>query len=403
MVKHYPVCVRPKHHLRTLLCFALLILLFCLAASDLDAAMSAGEVDDAMTRGYTAIKAGDFEAAKVIFASVVQDAASSPRAPEAMLTLGNLRLKTDSTTATSTYSSLVNLYPDTSQAGTAHYRLGLLGMRTKHLHDARDAFLSAAGNKNISDLDRGQASLQAGFVDIMKYLADEFWDRADDGVPYLVKPEADDRNGFLESARAQFEATEEQFARSKDPTIAAVAAAALGEIYLLSGKPAFAEVAYRRVLDAYGSVPDRLVTLARYGLGQALYGQKNLDGALVEFDEALSKFTPGSLPISMIGFQVAPKSAVGDMHAWKVLSLYGLKRFDDALSAAREARTEMEKDSELRDRAVGMDIWEGVILCQTDRKAEGLTILQSVIDEHPNTPYADRARSLIAQFEEGVN
>jgi len=373
-----------------------------LCPSVLGVAMSESQVSDAMTSGYMAIKAKNFESAKVIFASIVKDGAKSAKVPEAMKTLGNLQLETDPATASNTYSLLAKLYPDTPEAASALYRLGMLGMRTKYLNDARDAFVAAAENKSISESNRGQALLQAGFVDLMKYYANEYWDRTDDGIPYVVKPgEADDKDQYLESARKQFETTEGLFAKSKYSAVAAVADAALGEIYLLSGKPALAEVAYRKVLEQYSGVPERLVTLAHYGLGQALYGQKNLDGALAEYDQALSQFTPGGLSGGLIGFQVAPKRALGDMHGCKVLTLYGLKRFDEALTAARKAKIEMEKDSELRDRAVNMDMWEGLILCQMDRKAEGLSVLRNVIAEHPDTPYADRARLVISQFEEG--
>jgi TolA-binding protein len=385
-------------HVSTILAVVLSVLALC--PSVLGKAMADREVSDAMGRGYAAIKVKDFESAKTAFASVVKDGVGSSRVPEAMMTLGSLQLKTDKATAVNTYTLLAKLYPNAPEAAIVMYRVGSLNIRDKYYRDAQDACRAVATNKGTCDLNRGRASLQIGFIDVMKYWADEYWDRANDGTPYLVRPsETGDKKQYLESAGKQFETTRELYAKSKSPEIAAVADVAVGEIHILSHEPSLAETAYRRALDGYGSMPDKLVTLAHYGLGQALYGQGDLSGALEQFDQALSKFAPGGL----YGFGFAPKKALSDIYAWKVLSLYGLKHFDEALAVAQQARTELEKDSELRDSAVNMDLWEGLILCQMDKTSDGLSVLHNVIDEHPDTPYAIRARSVIPQFEKGDN
>lgn len=387
-----------KHMSIALTTVVLSVLALCPDA--LGKAMDDREVNGAMARGYAAINAGDFESAKAAFASVAKDGKDSPRVPTAMMVLGTLQSKTDKATAANTYNLLAKLYPNAPEAAIVMYRLGSLNISDKYYPDAQDAFRVVTTNKGACGLNRGRASLQIGFVDVMKYWADEYWDRAGDGTYYLVKSGGEvDKRQYLNSARKQFETTRDLYARSENPEIAAVADAAIGEMHLLTNEPSLAEATYRRALDGYGPMPDKLVTLAHYGLGQALYGQGNLDGALEQFDQALSKFAPGGL----YGFGVAPKKALSDMYSWKVLSLYGLKRFDEALIAAREARTELEKDPELKDRAVNMDLWEGFILYQAGMTSDGLSILHNVINEHPDTPDAVNARSVIWQFEKGDN
>ena len=360
--------------------------------------MSEREVSDAMVRGYTAIKAQNFDGAKVIFASVASDAATSPRAPEAMMVLGALHCKTgDRVTGMQVYKALVEKYPDTSEAATVQYRIASEAMRTLHLRDAQDAFRAAAENKSISALGRGRCLLQVGFADMKKYFADEYWDRDASGLPVLVRPGLmGDRNPYLDSAKEQFQRVRVSFGKNQNPEISAIAEAAIGEAYLLSEKPAVAEAAYRNVLDNYGPVSSKLTNLAQYGLGQALYGQGNLEDALQQFDLALSEFIPGD----EYGFAVAPATAKADLHAWKVLTVYGLQRFDEALDAAREGKAELESDPALISKVPVMELWEGNILCQMGRTGEGLDILHGIITDHPGTPQAAHAQAVISQFEE---
>lgn len=375
----------------------LCVLLVC--PSVLAVTMSESAVADAMARGDAATKAGDIAGAEAIYSAIVENAPNSPSAPEAMAHVGALQYKANRRTeAMDTYKALVQRYPDTSEAATVSYRMGAEHMHNNRLQDSQDAFAAAAANKHISDLNRGRALLQVGFVDMMKYFAAEYWNRAHDGSPILVRPLDGDRDQYLASALTQFETTRKLYAAGKTPGIVAVADAAMGEIYLLSQKPALAEEAYRKVLSENGPIPDKLANLAQYGLGQALYGQDNLEGALDQFDQALSKFAPGG----EYGFGVAPVQTKADLHAWKVLSLYGLKRFDEALSAAREGKAALEEDAALSDQAASMELWEGLILCQMGKTDDGLTVMRNVITEHKGTRYATQATSVISQFDEGV-
>ena len=377
----------------SILLAAIILCLLLACPSVLAGTMSENEVSDAMVRGYTAIKANDFDSAKAIFAAVARDAPTSPRAPEAMAALGSVYYKTDDeTTAMNTYRALVQNYPDTPEAGYVLYRLGSQEMRTRRFADAQQDFRAAADNKHISNLDRGRALLQIGFVDLAEYFAYQ----NGNNLPLLITP--GDGQPILDSAKQQFQATRNLYANSVNPEIAAVADAALGEIYLLSGRPILAEEAYRRVSGEYGPIPLRLATLAQYGLGEALYGQGDLASALQRFDQALNDFSPGG----EYGLGVAPIEAKADLHAWKVLTLYGLKRFDEALDAAQEGKAELEEDPALADKVPTMDLWEGNILCQMGNTGVGLTILQGIITDHPGTPQATHAAAVISQFEGGA-
>ncbi len=381
---------------------AAIVLCVLLACPSIHAAtMSESAVNDAMAQGDAADKSGDYAGAETIYNSVVANAPNSPKAPEAMAHVGALQYKTNRRAESmNTYKALVQRYPDTSEAATVWYRMGAAYMRDKSFQDSQDAFRASAENKSVSVLDRGRALLQVSFVDMMRYFGSEFWGTAVDGSPILIRPDlTGGRELYLDSARKQFEATRDLFAKSQNPEIAAVADAAIGETYLLSGQPAQAEEAYRNVSSKYGPIPGKLVNLAQCGLCEALYGQGKLESALVQFDQALRGFSPGG----EYGFGIAPVEAKADLHAWKVLSLYGLKRFDEALVAAREGKTEMSNDSALASQAPTMELWEGLILCQMDRISEGLPILRSIITDHPGTSYAAHASVVISQFEEANN
>lgn len=368
---------------------AVMLCVLAVCPGALGGVMSEREVDDAMVRGYTEIKAKDVETAKATFAAIVQNAANSPKAPEAMMVLGALQFKTDRTTGMNTYKALAEKYPDSSAAATVLYRIGSEEMRLKHFSISQDAFRAAAEKKSFSSLNRGRALLQVGFIDIMRYFA------ATDGASPLGSPGS--REQYLETALKQFEATRALYAGNKEQGIVAVANCAIGEIYLLSRRPVLAQEAYRRVVDASGSVPGKLITLGHYGLGQAFFGQGDLESALPQFEQALNDFVPGG----EYGFGVARKMSEGHLHSWRVATLYGLKRFDAALIAAREARTKLEADPELAQYGVVMDLWEGLILCHMDKQSEGLKILLDVASQHPGTSYATQANTVISQFEQG--
>ncbi len=377
---------------------ALCVLLAC--PSITAATMSQAAVDDAMARGDAADKAGDYVGAETIYNSIVSNAPTNPKAPEAMAHVGALQYKTNRRSASmETYKALVQRYPDTMEAAMVLYRMGAVYMHDKDFQASQDAFRAAAENKSISELNRGRALLQVGFVDMMRYFGTTDLDGPIGGLSSLPNlGQGGDRDMYLRSAEQQFRSTRDLFINSANPGIAAVADAAIGEIHLLHGEPVLAEEAYRSALAENGSAQDKVTCLLHHGLGQSLYGQDKLEEALAQFDLALTTYSPGG----QYGFGVASIQQKADLHAWKVLSLYGLKRFDEALVAVHDGKEAIGKEPAIADQAPSMDLWEGLILCQTDKTDEGLSILREVVAGHAGTRYATQAGSLISQFEEGT-
>lgn len=224
---------------------ALLVLLAHPAT--LNAAMSQSAVDEAMTRGYVAIKAQDTEGAKAAFLSVVAEAPDSTRAPEAMLRVSFLQLREGSPEALESFKAVTEKYPNSVEAVNALSRLGSLYMRKKCYDDSQSAFLAAAGHKECAESLKARSKLNAAFVEIMKAHGNEYWARDTDGNFQLVKTDfAAAKIQHLEMARKQFEAIRNEYAGGSSPQFAAIADAAIGEIYLLGKTPALAERSYWR-------------------------------------------------------------------------------------------------------------------------------------------------------------
>lgn len=369
-------------------------------------AMTQVEVDEAMARGYAAIESQDINGAMAAFESVVKEAPDSARVPEAMSKLGHLQLRIGSSQAEGTLKSLVEKHPESAEALKACWRLGGLNTRSRNYDDAKAAFIAASVHKAASEVDRGRARLEASFVEVMKFFANEYWGKGQDGGLQLVKSDATQTKiEHLETARKEFEAIRDGYAKSQNPEIAAIADAAIGEIYLLGKTPNLAERACWRAIREYGDMPSPLNTLARYGIAQAKYYQGDSEGALEQLDTALNEFAPGKVQ----GVEVAPKSLKGSIGVWKVNMLFDLGKLDEALTAAREAQAWTEGLTEpaaLKARSQLM-LWDGYLTSQTGLPDEATVTLESVITQFPGTQQAIRAQQILKALEmnvqEGVN
>lgn len=390
--------MRPTSKVWLGIALGLLISLTCPAA--LRAAMSESAVDEAMTRGYSAIRAQDTEGAKSAFLSVLTEAPDSPRAAEAMLRLGHLQLRTDSAEACDTFESLVAKYPEAEEAVTAFYRLGSLNTRRYYYDDAQAAFRAAAQHQAASKLNQGRARLDAAFVEIMKFWAGEYWGRGKDGKIQMVRSDAADiKVQHLENARKEFEAIRDAFAKTTNPEIAAIADCAIGEIYLLGQTPHLAERAYWRAIRQYGTMPDALNTLARYGVAQAMHKQGKLEKVLEQYDLMLNNFASGKVH----GFEAASPQLRANAYLWKVVTLHDLGRLDEALAVTRQAKAEIGPitDGKIRQASAKIELWEGSLLARVEQADEAVEILQSVIDKYPDTPQAIRAGLILSELRGG--
>lgn len=363
-------------------------------------AMTQVEVDEAMGRGYAAIDSQDVNGAMAAFESVIREAPGSARVPEAMSKLGHLQLRIGSSQAEGTLKSLAEAYPESPDALKACWRLGGLNTRNRHYDDAKAAFLTASEHKATSSVDRGRARLEASFVELMKFFANEYYGKGKDGSPELVRSDAAQiKIEHLETARKELEAIRSDYGKSKNPELAAIADCGIGEIYLLGKTPHLAERAYWRAIRQYGDMPVALNTLARAGLGQALYRQGKLQKALEQYDLMLDNFVVGKVD----GFEVATKSLRPATLIWKAVVLHDLGKMDEALAAAQQAKAELgsETDARSNELKAQAELWEGRLLRNTGKPAEAMAILQSVIDEHPGTQEALRAQSLLSELKGG--
>jgi len=391
-----------KLALRPYPCLAVAFLALAACPSAQSAAMSETEVDEAVARGYAAIKANDVPAAKAAFLSVVENAPDSPKAPEAMLRVGHLQLRADAAQALATLAALAERYPHAAETVTALHRVGSLHMRLKRYDDAQKAFRQAADHSKSSQMNRGKALLQVGFLDIMKFWAGEYWARDSEGSLVRVKsdtPEA--KTQHLEDARKRFEAVRAEYAGKpgEEKQIAAIADAAVGEIYLTGKMPRLAEEAYWRVLQEYGAMPAPLNSLARYGIAQAKFRAGDLAAAAEQFDLLLSEFVPGGV----CGITVATRSMRANAAVWKVLALSEMGQLDEALAAARQAKQEIAADADpsLSKPAANLGLWEASLLSRTGSAEEAIQALQRVIDNYSGTPYAYRAKLVLKQLTGG--
>lgn len=365
----------------------------------LHAEMSQSAVDEAMSRGYAAIKAQDREGAKAAFLSVVTDALVSPKVPEAMTRLGHLQLPKEPDDALQTFTSLVEKYPDSPYAVTAYYRLGALNTRQQYYDDAQAAFKAASQHKTASQVNKGRARLEAAFVEVMKFYANEYWGRDENGHHQLLKPDtAEAKVKRLEDARKQFEAIRDDFAKSEHREIAAIADCAIGEIYLLGKIPHLAEKAYWRAIRQYGTMPGPLNALARYGIGQAKYSGGDPEGAVEQFDLAVSGFAAGDV----CGISVAPLRMKGNAGLWKVVALESMDRVEDALAAVNQLGDQLEaRDPAMAAVAPSILLWKGSLLSRTGSVEPAMRALQRVIDEYPISSEAKTASLIMSDIQRG--
>jgi TolA-binding protein len=372
------------------------------ASPAVGAAMSGTDVDRAMARGYAAIKVNDVAAATAAFSSVIQNAPDSPTVPLALLRLGHLQLKTDSSAALDTFSALAKRYPNAPQTVMALNRIGALDSRLHRYDDAQNAFRQAAEHKCSSSIDRGKALLQVAFLDIMKFYTTEYWGMNKDGALIGVKSDTPEAKAqHLEDARKLFEAVRDEYAKSagEEKQIAAIADAAIGEIYLAGKIPHLAERAYWRALREYGPMPGPLNSLARYGIGQAKYRRGDLKGAVEQFDLLTKDFAAGQA----CGMTVAPANMRAQAAVWKVVALSEMGQLDEALAAARVAKAELASnpDSSFSKPKANLDLWEASLLSRTGSAGEAVNTLQSVIDKYPGTPQAYRAKLVLSELKGG--
>ena len=381
------------------LCVALGLLVSSVCVAD----MSATAVNDLMSRGYQAIKANDVATAKSAFQTVLKDAAASSRAAEAMLRIGYLQLRESSPEALATFKAVTEQHPNAVEAVNAFCKLGSLHMRKKCYDDSQSAFLAAAGHEAAPTSIKARSQLNAAFVEIMKAHANEYWARDVDGKFQLVRTDsAAAKIEHLEMARKQFQVIRTEYARGSSPQFAAIADAAIGEIYLLGKTPALAERAYWRAIREYGTMPAALNTLARYGVAQARYHQGDPEGALEQLNQALDEFAPGYVE----GFEVAPKSLKGSISVWKVAVLFELGQLDEALAAAKQTQAEVGvlPTPAARQAHAQLLLWDGYLTSEIGSVDEAVETLQSVIARHPSTPQATRAGLILRGLEmEGTN
>ncbi len=247
--------------------------------------------------------------------------------------------------------------------------------------------------------DKGCARLLSAFIELERFSSSQY-----DGKERVARYDAAEvKAQRLESARKEFEAIRDEFAKSANPEIAAIADCAIGEIYILGNIPHLAERAYWRAIRQYGTMPDALNALARYGVAQAMYRQGSLDKALEQCDLVLKDFTPGWVH----GFRVTPPGMRGNVYLTKVVTLNDLGLLDEALAVAQSARAELqavtdpETRQSLHETPARIQLWEGSLLAQLGRPGEAEETLQGVIDDYPGKEQAVRARLMLSELRGG--
>ncbi len=356
------------------------------------------QAPSAMARGYAAIKSKDYKAANAAFLSVAESSPDSALVPEALLRLGGLQVK-DTDQAVITFDSLVQRYPDSPQAVTALHRLGALHLRAHRYDDAQSALKRAAECKASALENRGSARLQYGFLDIMKCTSADYWGRGPSGDLVRVKEQSAEAKALhLSSAIQTFKSVRSEFAGSAHPEVAAVADAALGEIYLLGHLPRLAERAYWQVLRDHANTPAALVSIAHYGLAQARYAQADPEDALRELDAALDSFATGRV----CGISMPRPKMLGELYVWKVQVLVDLDRADDALSAARTGRSLVGSSPEASSSCAKLMLWESSVLEATGRKDEAQQVLRLLVNKYPKAPQAPQALNSLSWLNGGT-